>query len=134
MSSDSWQAPVKKNSRLILTVLMVISMVVWGGSWVSAKVMAGRLTPEVLSFWRFFMSFVSFVPMLVLLRKPFTVSRAGALYSVLGAIFISTYMYFFFQRAGTWPGRRCRGSCHFNDAIHDPPVYDDAFPEKGFRT
>ena len=97
MSSDSWQAPVKKNSRLILTVLMVISMVVWGGSWVSAKLMAGRLTPEVLSFWRFFMSFVSFVPMLVLLRKPFTVSRAGALYSVLGAIFISTYMYFFFR-------------------------------------
>jgi drug/metabolite transporter (DMT)-like permease len=89
--------PCNNNSPFNFTLLMVISMVIWGGSWVSAKVMAGRLAPEVLSFWRFFLSFVSFVPMLMFLRKPFAVSRAGALYSVLGAIFISAYMYLFFR-------------------------------------
>jgi len=98
MSSSSPQVdPCNKNSAFIFTLLLVVSMVIWGGSWVSAKVMAERLTPEVLSFWRFFLSFVSFVPMLILLRKPFTFSLSGFGYSVLGAFFISAYMYFFFR-------------------------------------
>ncbi len=76
---------------------MVISMIIWGGSWVSAKVMAERLSPEVLSFWRFFLSFVSFIPMLIVLRKPLVISVRGTIYSALGAFFISAYMYYFFR-------------------------------------
>jgi drug/metabolite transporter (DMT)-like permease len=98
MSSRSSQVEhPNNNSARIFTFLMVISMVIWGGSWVSAKVMAERLDPDVLSFWRFFLSFVSFVPMLLFLRKPFYVSWSGALCSLLGAIFISAYMYLFFR-------------------------------------
>jgi len=72
-------------------------MVIWGGSWVSAKVMARHLTPEVLSFWRFFISFVSFVPMLFFMPRQSALSRSGVFYSVMGALSISAYMYFFFK-------------------------------------
>ena len=76
---------------------MVLSMIIWGGSWVSAKVMAVRLTPELLSFWRFLLSFLSFVPLLILLRIPLVLSFRGIVHSAFGAFFISTYMYYFFR-------------------------------------
>jgi drug/metabolite transporter (DMT)-like permease len=97
MSSNLHACSSNKNSAFAFTLLMVISMIIWGGSWVSAKIMSERLTPEMLSFWRFFLSFVSFVPMLFFLRMPITFSKSGTLYSILGAIFISAYMYFFFR-------------------------------------
>lgn len=74
---------------------MVISMVIWGGSWVSAKVMAARMAPEVLCFWRFLLSFISLVPY-VAYRRP-AITAAGLGYSVLGAVFMSAYMYYFFR-------------------------------------
>jgi drug/metabolite transporter (DMT)-like permease len=87
----------KRHSDLLFTLLMVLSMVIWGGSWVSAKVMALRLTPELLSFWRFLLSFLSFVPLLIILRIPLVLSGQGIGYSVFGALFISAYMYYFFR-------------------------------------
>ena len=86
----------KRHSDLLFSLLMVISMVIWGGSWVSAKVMAMRLTPEVLCFWRFLLSFLSLVP-LVILRKQLSFAVSGMWYSLLGAILMSAYMYLFFR-------------------------------------
>ena len=87
----------RNRADLFFNILMVASMVIWGGSWVSAKIMAGRLTPEVLSFWRFFLSFASFIPMLFFMPGQLTLSRSGVFYSVMGAFSISAYMYFFFR-------------------------------------
>jgi drug/metabolite transporter (DMT)-like permease len=87
----------KQHSDLFFTLLMVLSMVIWGGSWVSAKVMAVRLAPEVLSLWRFLLSFLSFIPLLIVLRIPFVLSRRGIVHSAFGAFFISAYMYYFFR-------------------------------------
>jgi drug/metabolite transporter (DMT)-like permease len=87
----------KQHSDLLFTLLMVLSMVIWVGSWVSANVMAARLTPELLSFWRFFLSFLSFVPLLIMFRIPLVLSIRGIGYSAFGAFFISAYMYYFFR-------------------------------------
>ena len=86
----------RQHSDLPFVILMVISMVIWGGSWVSAKVVAMRLTPEVLCFWRFLLSFSSLLP-LVVLRKEFVITGPGMTYGLLGAILMSAYMYFFFR-------------------------------------
>ncbi|HSW61865.1 MAG TPA: DMT family transporter [Dissulfurispiraceae bacterium] len=89
--------PPEKRLNLLFTVLMVLSMVIWGGSWVSAKVVAGRLSPEQLSFWRFFLSFLSFMPLLFRLRIPVTMSKASFGYCAMGAFFMGAYMLFFFK-------------------------------------
>jgi drug/metabolite transporter (DMT)-like permease len=84
-----------QHSELFFTLLMAISMIIWGGSWVSAKVMAVRLPPEVLCFWRFLLSFISLIPF-VIYRKP-DLTAAGFQYSILGAFSMSAYMYYFFM-------------------------------------
>jgi drug/metabolite transporter (DMT)-like permease len=89
-------------STLILPLLMVISMIVWGGSWVSAKILAQRLTPEILSFWRFLLSFVAFIPFIFILPGPIRFNLKGFVYSALGAISMSLYMYFFFIGLESW--------------------------------
>lgn len=82
---------------LLFTALMVMSMIIWGGSWVSAKIVAARLSPELLSFWRFFLSFISFVPLLFWLRIPVSMSKANLGYCASGAIFMGAYMFLFFK-------------------------------------
>jgi drug/metabolite transporter (DMT)-like permease len=91
-----------KKSTLILPLLMVISMIIWGGSWVSAKILSQRLPPETLSFWRFLLSFVSFVPFIFMLPKPIRFNFRGFVYSAFGAILMSLYMYFFFMGLESW--------------------------------
>ncbi|KAF0181319.1 MAG: hypothetical protein FD164_1557 [Nitrospirae bacterium] len=98
MSPDAAPAHLpEKKLNLLFTLLMVFSMVIWGGSWVSAKVVAGRISPEQLSFWRFFLSFLSFMPLIFLLRIPVAMSKASFGYCALAAIFMGAYMFFFFK-------------------------------------
>ncbi len=87
---------------MLFPVLMVISMITWGGSWVSAKILAQQLTPEMLSFWRFLLSFLSFIPFMFMLPRPVIITLKGSVYSVLGAVFMSLYMYFFFLGLEHW--------------------------------
>lgn len=81
---------------------MVLSMVTWGGSWVSAKIVARQLSPEMLGFWRFALSTISFIPFLFMLPRPVRVTCKGVSYSILGAILMSVYMYFFFMGLEHW--------------------------------
>jgi drug/metabolite transporter (DMT)-like permease len=77
-------------------------MIIWGGSWVSAKKIAQQLSPEMLAFWRFALSTLSFIPFLFMLPKPIRITRQGLAYSIFGAILMSIYMYFFFLGLEHW--------------------------------
>lgn len=87
---------------MLFSLLMVISMITWGGSWVSAKILAQQLTPEMLSFWRFLLSFLSFIPFMFMLPRPVVFTLKGSIYSAMGAVFMSLYMYFFFLGLEHW--------------------------------
>ena len=103
MPADYQTTPRKnRKSALLFPFLMVISMITWGGSWVSAKILAQQLTPEMLSFWRFFLSFISFIPFMFILPRPIIITFKGSVYSALGAVFMSLYMYFFFLGLEHW--------------------------------
>ncbi|MGE5605870.1 MAG: hypothetical protein ACM3YE_09280 [Bacteroidota bacterium] len=52
----------RKKDTIGFFILMISAMVAWGGSWPSAKVIAGMAEAEVLVFWRFSMTFISFIP------------------------------------------------------------------------
>lgn len=85
-----------RNDRTLL-VLMIISMVIWGGTWPSAKAVAGSLPTEVLTFWRFCISTVTFVPIMIAMRVPFRVGRPAIPPLLLGILSMSVYFFLFLK-------------------------------------
>lgn len=72
-------------------------MVIWGGSWVSAKAIANTLPVETLTFWRFFINGISFIPILFFLREPVKMVKEALGYSFLGAVSMGLYFFLFFK-------------------------------------
>jgi len=85
------------NKTLLFNLSVVVSMIIWGGSWVSGKAIAGILPSETLTFWRFFINLISFIPILMLLRQPIKLNRSASVYTLLGSICMGLYLYLFFK-------------------------------------
>src|SRR3989338_2433189 len=85
------------NKTSLFSLLIVISMIIWGGSWVSAKAIANTLPSETLTFWRFFINFISFIPVLFFLKEPVRMSKSALGYTLLGSLFMGLYLYLFFK-------------------------------------
>lgn len=59
-----------------LVLLMVLAMVLWGGGWPALKVVtAAGIDVEVVTFWRFLIMFIAFIPVLLWWKKPLRLSR-----------------------------------------------------------
>jgi drug/metabolite transporter (DMT)-like permease len=83
--------------KFLFFFLMALAMTAWGGSWVSAKIIANDAAPEVLTFWRFVVTVVSFLPVLVFYRKSLRLDGRSFLQTALGAMLIVGYNKFFFR-------------------------------------
>lgn len=80
-----------KSKNGMLIVMMLLAMTAWGGSWTSAKILAGIAQPEVLAFWRFLITSVTFIPIMLMMKKSFRLNRKSALFAFFGAICIVSY-------------------------------------------
>lgn len=83
-------------SNGILYVLLILGMVSWGESWISAKLLTGHAAPEVLVFWRFLFTWVSFVPVMLLMKQTFRINFKGLLTAFLTALLLVIYNEMFF--------------------------------------
>lgn len=72
-------------------------MVIWGGSWVSAKILTKFLDSISLTFLRFFVSVVFFIPLLLLKRASLKIEFRKSKYLILGAISMGLYFLLFFK-------------------------------------
>lgn len=88
---------INTNNKIKFGLLIVLAMIIWGGSWVSAKAIADAMPPETLTFWRFFVSFLSMLPVMLFLREPIKVRWPAIGYTLLGAVSMGLYLYFFFK-------------------------------------
>lgn len=79
------------------TAIIVIAMVIWGGSWVSAKAIAGSYDANILTFLRFFVSTISFIPIIVLMRLNILLDKHSLKYVVIGSVSMGLYFYVFFK-------------------------------------
>lgn len=86
-----------KKEHLIFISMLCLSMVIWGGSWVSAKAIANLYPAETLTFWRFFINFLCFLPIVIWKREDFVFSIKALLYTLLGAMSMGLYFLFFFK-------------------------------------
>ncbi len=70
-------------------------MVIWGGTWPSAKAIAG-VAPEVNVFWRFLLTSIAFVPILLFTRSSLRVGLRGLLTTAAAAALLVGYNLAFF--------------------------------------
>jgi drug/metabolite transporter (DMT)-like permease len=85
------------NKAMLFNSLVVISMVIWGGSWVSGKVIAGVLPAETLTFWRFLINLIAFIPILMFLKQPIKLTKTASVYILSGSLCVGLYLYLFFR-------------------------------------
>jgi len=82
-----------------LTVLLVISMVIFGFSWVSGKRLSTAAPPLTLTFIRFTLTMFCFIPLLIR-RKTAVIEKKdripGWLWTAAAALSLSSYNLFFF--------------------------------------
>lgn len=80
----------------MLYFLLVLGMISWGMSWISAKLLTGIAEPEVLVFWRFFITWVTYIPVMYIIREKFSISPKGLLTAALTALLMVLYNEMFF--------------------------------------
>ncbi len=85
-----------KNSIVFLYIALVLSMVAWAGSWVSAKMISNIAPAQIISFYRLIMTAISLLPLLLLSKRQYVFHWKSVLYITLGAIFTSCYTILFF--------------------------------------
>lgn len=83
-------------SELLFYVLLVLGMVSWGESWISAKIVAKMASPEVLMFYRFTATWISFVPVMIYLKQTFKINLKGIIFCLLCSVFLIGYNEMFF--------------------------------------
>jgi drug/metabolite transporter (DMT)-like permease len=84
------------NNQLFL-IGMVLSMFCWGLSWVSGKVLSGYGDVMSIALFRFAITFVSLLIILLAMKETLGVARKGWLHLVCAALSMALYNYFFFK-------------------------------------
>jgi drug/metabolite transporter (DMT)-like permease len=77
-------------------ILMIIAMLFWGFAWTAGKVAAEHSNAEIAAFWRYAISFLSIIPVVLLLKTPLKTDRIGFLYMLGAGILTSLFNYLFF--------------------------------------
>ena len=87
----------------VFYLFMVLAMVSWGGSWVTAK-WASAYPPEVTALWRFFLSALSFLPILWWRKESLALPRKSWLWVSLSAAALAGYNLLFLAAMQHGPG------------------------------
>jgi drug/metabolite transporter (DMT)-like permease len=85
----------KQSSQSTLTILMIISMVIWGVSWPANKVLTSFGTPVVLGVFRYGFVVISLLLLLIPLRTKMIISRKGIPFLLISGALMATYNYTF---------------------------------------
>lgn len=69
-------------------------MFLWGGGWTALKILTESVPVEILSFWRFLIMFLAFLPMLFFIKEPLRLPKKSAPYIVGSAVLNVLFMIF----------------------------------------
>jgi len=70
-------------------------MLSWGGSWASGKVLVGYMSPELIVFWRFLITWVTFLPIMFWMKQPFKISLKDFRIILAASLILLIYNAFF---------------------------------------
>jgi drug/metabolite transporter (DMT)-like permease len=77
-------------------IVMVIAMIVWGVAWTSGKAVSEHSNPEVAAFWRYSISFITIIPVLIFMKVPLKTDKIGIFYMVGAGLLSALFNYLFF--------------------------------------
>ncbi len=83
-------------SEQIFLLIMFFAMVIWGSSWISAKIITHEAPPEVIVFWRLLITFASFIPIVYIKEKRFVFDKKALLWSLVAGTLLAGYNQLFF--------------------------------------
>ncbi len=83
-------------NRILIYILMAVSMLLWAGSWISAKVIANMAPAQVISFYRFLLTIISILPILIYSKQRLQWHKESVIYIIVGAILMVIYTQLFF--------------------------------------
>ena len=83
-------------SNRALTLLMVLAMIAWGSTWVSAKILMEYFDAYSLIFWRFFFSALGLAVILFISNNSFKIDFKGLFLAFVSSMGLIAYNYFFF--------------------------------------
>lgn len=75
---------------------MVIAMLFWGIAWTSGKAMAEHSNAQVAAFWRYGISFITIIPVIIYMKTPLKTDKVGFFYMIIAGLLISLFNYLFF--------------------------------------
>jgi drug/metabolite transporter (DMT)-like permease len=68
-------------------------MFLWGAGWSALKVLTYDLSVEIVTFWRFFFMTLSFIPIIIYLKKPLKVNKKSASFILSSSILNTAFMF-----------------------------------------
>ncbi|AEA44150.1 DMT family transporter [Fluviicola taffensis] len=85
----------KQNPQSMLTIVMVFSMIIWGISWPSNKVLTTFGSAADLGFFRYGFVIISLILLLILLKTKLVISKKGIPFLLISGLLMATYNYTF---------------------------------------
>ena len=76
------------------TLAILLAMFLWGGGWTALKILTESVGMEVLSFWRFVIMFLSFIPILFFVQEPLRLPKQGLKYILSSSVLNVLFMFF----------------------------------------
>jgi len=76
--------------------LLFLAMIGWGASWVNIKVLSNYLNEFETMFFRFFITAITMVPIIIFLKKSFRIDFKSFIWIILTSITLIGYMKYFY--------------------------------------
>ncbi|RXJ82809.1 EamA family transporter [Arcobacter sp. F2176] len=75
---------------------MLIAMLLWGVAWTSGKAAVEHSNIQVASFWRYTISFIGMIPVMIYMKRSLKTDFLGYIYMILAGLLSAAFSYLFF--------------------------------------
>lgn len=95
MSKPGTLTVSQESNQNLFTWAVVLSMVIWGCSWPSSKILSGYTNPETIAFIRFVVVFITLFPVVLFTHTSMKITRKGLPVLLGAAVFLVGYNFLY---------------------------------------
>ncbi|MBC7451988.1 MAG: DMT family transporter [Cytophagales bacterium] len=89
--------PSSDSPKDLFIIGLVISMFSWGLSWTSGKILSEYAAPMNISLFRFALTFLSLLMLLLIIRQPLSIAKKGIGTLIIASLLMTLYSFLFFK-------------------------------------
>ncbi|WP_258238574.1 DMT family transporter [Arcobacter sp. F2176] len=86
----------KEENKTKYFIGMLIAMLLWGVAWTSGKAAVEHSNIQVASFWRYTISFIGMIPVMIYMKRSLKTDFLGYIYMILAGLLSAAFSYLFF--------------------------------------